>query len=208
MPVNVDIVVTQLLCSKLCHDLVGPIGAVSNGVEMVEEFDATMRDEALGLIGDSARQASARLQFYRYAYGRVGAPITCDVLAGLITDLFGDGPFKLDWPGDMSAEIVEGARGKLLANMILLATEALPRGGRISVRGSGEGGALRVVADGETSALPGEVAAAMSTEVDVKTLTARSVQAHFTALLAAGLAGRLEAANDDSGALALVAQIG
>src|SRR3546814_11548736 len=68
----VDMRVIELLASRLCHDLVSPIGAASNGAELIGEIEETMRDEVVALIAQSARQASARLQFYRMAFGFAG----------------------------------------------------------------------------------------------------------------------------------------
>ena len=64
-----EIRLIELLCSKLCHDLVGPVGAIGNGMELLEEEDLGMSKEALDLTAQSSRRASAILQFYRIAYG-------------------------------------------------------------------------------------------------------------------------------------------
>ena len=69
MKPNVDRRIAELLCSRICHELVAGIAAINNGVELISEIDASMFDEAMGLIGGSAKQASARVQYYRMAYG-------------------------------------------------------------------------------------------------------------------------------------------
>ena len=62
-----------LLCSRVCHDVISPVGAIVNGLEVLEdEDDPSMRDVALELIKKSARSASARLQFCRLAFGAAG----------------------------------------------------------------------------------------------------------------------------------------
>ena len=68
----VDQRIAELLCSRICHELVAGVAAINNGVELITEIDSSMMDEALDLIGTSARQSSARLQFYRMAYGFAG----------------------------------------------------------------------------------------------------------------------------------------
>lgn len=206
MTVNVDIRVMQLLCSRLCHDLVGPVGAVSNGVEMVEEFDASMADDAMRLIGESAAQAAARLQFFRFAYGRVGKPITGDELAALMRGLFDADVVALDWPEGITSELLDGSRGKLVANMVALVADALPRGGRISVEFSPTGSSVRMRAEGPAVGFPENVAAALTTQVDPDSLNARSVQAHFTALLASFAGGSVTMSTAADGSLELVGE--
>ena len=72
MPLDVDRRIAELLCSRICHELVAGVAAINNGVELINEIDSSMFDEAMGLIGDSAQQASARVQYYRMAYGYAG----------------------------------------------------------------------------------------------------------------------------------------
>ena len=85
MTITVDRRIAELLCSRICHELVAGIAAINNGVELISEIDPTMFDEAMGLIGSSAKQASARVQYYRMAYGYAGH----DALGGIsaVTDL-------------------------------------------------------------------------------------------------------------------------
>src|ERR1700683_3650474 len=73
MSVLVDFRVLELLCGRLCHELVSPVGAINNGVELLDDDDPDFVKEAIGLIGQSARKAGQRLQFYRFAYGTSGA---------------------------------------------------------------------------------------------------------------------------------------
>ncbi|MDD9929471.1 MAG: hypothetical protein OXR03_26890 [Rhodospirillaceae bacterium] len=68
----VDLRISELLSSRLCHELASPVGAINNGIEMIEEFDESMLPDALPLIGSSAKMVAARLAFYRMAYGAAG----------------------------------------------------------------------------------------------------------------------------------------
>src|SRR3546814_5278082 len=69
---QIDLRILELVCSRLCHDLVGPVGAVNNGIELLEEFDPSMADDVLPLLRNSARQAWRRLDFFRLAFGAAG----------------------------------------------------------------------------------------------------------------------------------------
>ena len=79
MTYTVDRRIAELLCSRICHELVAGVAAINNGVELISEIDPSMFDEAMGLIGSSAKQASVRVQYYRMAYGFAGY----DALAGM-----------------------------------------------------------------------------------------------------------------------------
>ena len=72
MPLSVDPRVLELLCSRLCHDLVSPVGAINNGVELMEELEGDMAGEAVGLVAESGRKAAARLRCFRLTYGAAG----------------------------------------------------------------------------------------------------------------------------------------
>lgn len=138
---------TQLLISHLCHELVSPIGAINNGVELFEELDADgMEDEALKLIAESGRVAAARLRFYRVAYGSAGVSSDFGMrqARGVSLDLFqGDSRVTVSWPESDSVELPSGA-AQLLANLMPLAATALPRGGQVAVALSVADGVLEV----------------------------------------------------------------
>jgi histidine phosphotransferase ChpT len=132
------------LCSRLCHDLVGPVGAINNGLEVLaEEEDAEMRRQAIGLMTQSAREATGRLAFFRLAFGAggaVGDEIGADEVHQIVADWFGASRrVRLEWqaaPGERLAKPV----AKLLMNLLLVATAALPRGGTLTV----DSGSLKV----------------------------------------------------------------
>src|ERR1700735_5418481 len=92
--------IAEMLCTRLCHDLTGPIGAVNNGAEFLSEEGFNMQGQALELIASSAFSAVARLQFYRIAYGRVKeqgeAPLA--EYQRMAKDFFKDSKVELDWP--------------------------------------------------------------------------------------------------------------
>ena len=145
-----DLAATQLLMSHLCHELVSPIGAVNNGIEMLEDFEGdAMAPEAVALIAESGKAAAAKLRFYRLAYGRAGQAgdlglPQCAAAAGEL--LAADGRVRLDWDAAATARLIAGGP-QLVLNLVVLAVTALPRGGRVAVS-SGERGPVRFAASG------------------------------------------------------------
>src|SRR3954470_4797132 len=127
-----------LLCSRMCHDVISPVGAIVNGLEVLEdENDPAMRDFALDLIRKSARQASARLQFVRLAFGAAGsagASIDLGDAEQVARGLFQDDKVTLSW--EAPRILLPKNKVKLLLNLIVTATNAIPRGGAIAVRAS------------------------------------------------------------------------
>jgi histidine phosphotransferase ChpT len=120
-----------LLCSRVCHDVISPVGAIVNGLEVLEEDnDPSMRDFALDLIRKSARQASARLQFARIAFGAAGsagASIDLGDAEAVARGMYQDDKITLSWTAPRA--LVPKNRVKLLLNLVVLATSAIPRGG-------------------------------------------------------------------------------
>lgn len=185
MQQNMDIRVFELLASRLCHDIVGPIGAVNNGMEFLEdEEDPSMAEEAIGLVGVSARQAANALQFYRMAYGKAGSQVGSDLseLADLAVKRFESSKVNLDWRDRALPEKADPDLGKVLLNVIALASECLPRGGNVVVEiDTEEDRALaRVTAEGTNCAIREESADALADEVEVENLTPRNVHGYFT----------------------------
>lgn len=120
-----------LLCSRVCHDVISPVGAVNNGLELLDEGAA---EDAMMLIRTSARKASARLQFARIAFGAAGSAgmliDTGDAEAVAIAYLKDEKP-ELLWQGRRA--LLPKNKVKLLLNLILIAHAAIPKGGRIAV---------------------------------------------------------------------------
>jgi histidine phosphotransferase ChpT len=123
-----------LLCSRVCHDLISPVGAIVNGLEVLEEDkDEETRTFALDLIKKSAGAASAKLQFCRLAFGAAGsagAQIELGDAEKAVRGLLDDGKTTLVW--NLPRELVPKNRAKLLLNMLLVAAGAIPRGGTLT----------------------------------------------------------------------------
>ena len=120
-----------LLCSRVCHDLISPAGAIVNGLEVWEESqDEETKTFALDLIKKSARTASARLQFCRIAFGAAGsagAQIDTGDAEKVARGWIEEDKVKLVW--NLPRVLLPKNRVKLLLNMLVVATHAIPRGG-------------------------------------------------------------------------------
>src|SRR5581483_1942360 len=125
----IDLRVLRLLASRLCHDLIGPVAAINNGVELLGDEDPDFVRDAVALVGDSARKAAARLQFYRFVFGAGQGTPSGQSPQALAAALFDGGPILCDY-GAAAAELGLEWQ-KLACNLLLVAGEALPRGGRL-----------------------------------------------------------------------------
>ena len=176
-----------LLVSRVCHDLVSPVGAVVNGLEVLEdERDATMRADALKLVTSSAEQATARLQFARIAFGAAGsagAELDLNEIGRTVQGLVRGGKVDVDWQAASLNWPKDWA--KLLMNATLLASDSLPRGGHIKVETSSDPAApgFTVRATGQNARILEEVEKAARGE-PVYPLDGRSIQAFLTYKLA------------------------
>ncbi len=186
-----------LLCSRVCHDVISPVGAIINGLEVLDgEDDAEMRDVAMNLIRKSAELASARLQFCRLAFGAAGsltAAIDTGDAEAAARGLIVSDRTSLRW--DAPRRLAPKNVVKLLLNLCLVASSAAPRGGVVTVDMSGEGDALRirVSADGSNVRLP-HAAATMFSGAEPETIDPHSIQPYYTALLAKDCELTIEAA--------------
>ena len=142
----------SLLCSRLCHDLMSPVGALNNGIELLaDEQDADMREKCLELLADSARASANKLKFFRLAFGAAGGfgdEIDTREAHAALAGVFGpERRIELGWmvEGD---KLPKGAV-KLLLNLALLGGDALVRGGRLDVGAERQDGAIELVVRGE-----------------------------------------------------------
>ena len=207
----VDLKVAQLLCSRLCHDLVGPIGAVNAGMELMSDGTNDV-DEAMALVAGSGQQLNRRVIFYRLAFG-LGAGARASVADArmLAGELLSEGPVALEWSDPAAAgpgKPICADGMKLLLNMVLLGVESLPRGGTLEVRVAdlAEGTGVAMTATGVGARFRDDLRAAMEPNILVGDLSARTVQGYFAARLAERLGTAVEASDigDDKVQLAAV----
>jgi histidine phosphotransferase ChpT len=176
-----------LLCSRVCHDVISPVGAIINGLEVLEdEKEEGMREIALDLIKKSASAASARLQFCRLAYGAAGsagASIDTGDAEKVARGLIGEGRTTLTWNG--VRQLAPKNKVKLALNLCVIALNAIPRGGNITVDFAGEGDALamRVEARGVVRVAHG-VADLIAGTPENGSVDAHTIQSFFTGLVA------------------------
>jgi histidine phosphotransferase ChpT len=172
-----------LLCSRVCHDLISPVGAIVNGLEVLEEDkDEETKTFALDLIKKSARQASAKLQFCRLAFGAAGsagAQIDLGDAEKVARGLFEDGKTTIVW--NLPRELVAKNRAKLLLNMLLVAVGAIPRGGTLTIEPTGAG--FRIAASGLNARLPAAAADLLGGS-PAQTVDAHAIQPVYTGILA------------------------
>ena len=130
-----DLDFAALLCSRLCHDLISPVGAISNGIEILsDEDDESMRLEVMKLLELSAGQTSNRLKFYRLAFGAaggIGDHVPIRDAKNAAEQLFDGTPINLTWNSEVGE--MDKSAVKVILNMILVASEALIRGGELIV---------------------------------------------------------------------------
>ena len=193
-----------LLCSRVCHDLISPVGAIMNGLEVMEEDknDTETQTFAMDLIKKSARTASAKLQFCRLAFGAAGsagAQIDFGDAEKVTRGLIEDGKTSITW--NLPRVLMPKNRVKLLLNMVFIAAQTIPRGGMISIDPIGEGEAMsfKVKASGTNAKLPQAVPALLKGEAGDHAVDAHAIQPFYTGLLArncgltAGIAAEGEA---------------
>jgi histidine phosphotransferase ChpT len=179
-----EIEFSALMVSRVCHDLVGPLGAVVNGLEVLEdERDVAMREDAIKLVTSSANQALARIQFMRIAFGAAGsagAELDLGEIGRLIEGLLEGGKVKLEWQVPHAYWGKDWA--KLLMNATLLGADSLPRGGLVAVEAGADPKAptFKVTATGQVARLPEEVERTLRGEQIQGPVDARAIQPHLT----------------------------
>ncbi len=177
-----------LLCSRVCHDLISPVGAIVNGLEVLEEEkDEATKEFALDLIKKSAGTASAKLQFCRIAFGAAGsagAQIDLGDAETIARGFLEDEKTKLTW--NLPRALLAKNRVKLLLNMLLIAGQSIPRGGTMTVDpiGSGDTMGFKVSAAGANAKVPPNVPPLLSGESGAEGLDAHRIQPFYAGLLA------------------------
>jgi len=192
----------SLLCSKVCHDIISPVGAINNGLELLDEGGAD--DAAMDLIRTSARNASARLQFARIAFGAAGSAgvqiDTGDAQSVAGEYMRGEKP-EFTWTGDRA--YLPKNKVKLLLNLILVGNGGIPRGGTLDVvlENLEESPKFTLTAAGKLLRVPMKfdelyTAQKYGAPPD-EPVDAHSVQAYYTLLLASEAGMTIDVASDD-----------
>ncbi|HEY8594590.1 MAG TPA: histidine phosphotransferase family protein [Devosiaceae bacterium] len=175
-----------MLCSRVCHDLINPVGAIGNGLEALSDpAQAEMAPFARDLINNAARQASAKLEYARLAFGASSSAGTdIDTREGerVAKLLFAIEKADLDW--QVAPMLLPKNKAKLLMNMLLIAASAVPRGGLVTVEVSGEAGSerFRLTAKGPKTLIPSGAPDLIAGNPE-EGVDARGIQPFYTGLL-------------------------
>ncbi len=191
----IDLRVVELIAARLCHDLIGPVSAISNGVELLTDEEPDFVRDAAALVGDSAKKALRNLQFYRFAYAFSGGVLAGPAPHLLVAEFFAQTAIECDYRADARALPLD--QQQLACAMLALAGEGLPRGGRLVLSAGVAGPQIDA-----TGAGPGpspEIRAALALAVPTAELTSRTVGGYFAGLLAEALGRCLLVADQPGG---------
>ena len=187
LPTLSSLDLAALLASRVCHDIISPVGALANGLEVLEEDQGEeMREFAMELITKSAKSASAKLKFSRLAFGASGsAGAAIDTgEAEEVVGLFMEGE-KADYTWEGTRSLVPKNRVKLLLNLVLISLGAIPRGGNVAVTidGEGETATFSLRCTGPKARVPGEFVDMLNGTLEGD-MTAHAIQPYYAILLA------------------------
>lgn len=198
-----DLRLCELLAARICHDLVGPVGAVANGVELMGEDGAGADAEVIRLISGSAQVASRRLQAFRVAFGSANTLPSAGWLGAvreLALGLVEEGKSTVEWPAVVSnVEAVSDKRlAKILLNLVMIALDSMIRPGVIRVGVTNIDRSVSIVVNGigGQGRIPDEVRAGLEGVFDLAKATPKAAPAYLTASLARELGGVLAVSAD------------
>jgi len=198
----------SLLCSRLCHDLLSPVGALNNGIELLaDETDPEMRARCMELLADSARASANKLKFFRLAFGAAGGfgeMVDTREARAAIEGLHGqDGKVKLGWMVEAPALPKIGI--KVLLNLALIAGDALVRGGQLDI--AAEAGEIVIRAEGPRLVLDPELRNALLGEADPDLLSPRAAASWLVHILVADYGGTVQISQPADGVLMMGANL-
>jgi histidine phosphotransferase ChpT len=209
---DIDLRALELACSKLCHDVISPIGAVNNGLELLEEEDdAALKAEAAALAQRSAKRGSILLQVYRSAFGNAGnqASFGPREAVALGQELLSGGKVQLLAPNVPDSSQFPAGYGKLVINIIVLGADALPRGGTVELTVTpplqGAAGRVAVQCGGQQIAWSAEFARAITRALTPEELSAHNILPYMSAAFAERIGLRLSADQEGAGILRITA---
>lgn len=176
--------VLELMASRICHDLVSPVGAVNNGVELILEMGEDAGEEAMLLIASSVAQASIRLKCFRLAYGAAGTDrnVGFAEIKDVFTDWLKAGHVQVEFEPDLPLKFPAPPRGflKTLLNLMIFAEECSRGEGKIFVSALEGNRSVKVLVTGHHAGLRDGAEAALSARTHPDELDARAVHAYIT----------------------------
>lgn len=207
-----EVDLASLLCSRLCHDLLSPVGAMNNGLELLaDEHDPEMKQRCMDLLAESAKSAADKLKFFRLAFGAAGG-FGSDVDPGeakaviepLVT---ASGRTTLDWA--VPAGLMPKRAIKILLNLVLLANDALVRGGTLFVGAESREGEHEIVirANGPKIVMDESIRATLAGKLEASMVDSRTAAAWMARNLAVRGGGLVQLAEPDAEHLVIGALI-
>jgi histidine phosphotransferase ChpT len=193
----------SLLCSRLCHDLLSPVGALNNGLELLaDEHDPEMRQRVLELLNESARASANKLKFFRLAFGAAGGfgeTVDTREAQAAIEGLFGDNHrITIGWM--VEETVLQKTAIKVLLNLALIAGDALIRGGQLDIGAESSGSQVEIVVrgDGPRIVLDPELRSALAGGNDELPITPRAAAAFLAHALVTEGGGTLQVSPPDA----------
>lgn len=193
----------SLLCSRLCHDLLSPVGALNNGLELLaDEHDPEMRQRCLDLLNESARASANKLKFFRLAFGAAGGfgdTVDTREARTAIEGLFGEGgKINIGWMLEEGA--LPKPAVKVLLNLALIAGDALVRGGQLDIGAEEQGGKIEIVirAEGPRLVLDQELRSTLMGDLGEEGVTPRGAAAYLVHSLVAAGNGNVQISEPDA----------
>jgi len=186
-----------LLCARICHDLVGPVGALETGLDLLNDDDnLDMHDDAIELIKVGAEQASAKLKFLRIAFGAGGsapAVIACDELERLGRGVYPDGKIVFDW--QMEVDGLNKPAARVLLNLVMLSVQTIPLGGTVIVNAKivGENAEISLTCTGNKARLDPAIAKTLAGGAPEDGFSGRTIQPFYTGMITREAGGTLTA---------------
>ena len=186
-----------MLCSRLCHDLLSPVGALANGLELLaDEQDPSMRAQVVELLEQSARISTDKLKFFRLAFGAAGGfgeAIPVDEAKAVVDALAGDAK-KVEVHWAIAEPSLPKPAVKVLLNLAQIALDSLVRGGTLDIGAERRDGAVEIVARAraERIAFDETIGRALQGDLDESEITSRTAAAHMIAVLAEEMDGGLQ----------------
>jgi len=190
-----------LMCARICHDLVSPIGALSTALEVLsDDSNADMHEDAMDLVRTSAGQASNKLKFLRLAFGAgTSAPGTLGMnqLKSLVDDMYGEGKAAIRFETDL--EGIDKNQGRLLLNLVMIALQSIPRGGELVIKISQKANAtiFDLVATGPKARIYEEFECTLSGKAPPDGFDGRTIQPFYAGMMVREMGGRIDTTLND-----------